>query len=51
MGVCEDAPCCGCCGAAVWAAEARAAEDYYVDSYYDDGFGPEYIEDEWEDEE
>lgn len=49
MGMCEDAPCCGCCGAAVWAAEARAAEDRWFggDDYYDDGFGP----DQWEDEE
>lgn len=27
MAVCEDAPCCGCCGPAVWAAEAQAEEE------------------------
>lgn len=27
MAICEDAPCCGCCGPEVWAAEARAMED------------------------
>lgn len=27
MAICEDAPCCGCCGPAVWAADARAEED------------------------
>jgi hypothetical protein len=49
--MCEDAPCCGCCGAAVWAAEDRASADLMFDSYYDDGFGPEYEEDEWEEDE
>ena len=27
MAVCEDAPCCGCCGPQVWAAESRAMEE------------------------
>ncbi len=36
MAVCEDAPCCGCCGAAVWAAEARAEEEWREERYYDD---------------
>lgn len=28
MAICEDAPCCGCCGPSVWAAEARAEEEH-----------------------
>jgi|LakMenEpi03Aug12_release.lakeMendotaPanAssembly.Ray.scaffolds.fasta_scaffold186882_2 hypothetical protein len=28
MAICEDAPCCGCCGHTVWAAEARADEEW-----------------------
>jgi hypothetical protein len=41
--VCEDAPCCGCCGAQVAAAEAQAAEEWandpdrFYDEYIDDG--------------
>lgn len=36
MSVCEDAPCCGCCGPAVWAAEALAAEEARHDMDLDD---------------
>jgi hypothetical protein len=41
---CEDAPCCGCCGAQVQAAEARAAEEWAndPDRFYDDY----YVDDE-----
>lgn len=52
MATCEDAPCCGCCGPAVWAADALAAEerayddDYFYGVDYDDG---EEIDDEDED--
>ena len=27
MPTCEDAPCCGCCGPAVWAADAASEAD------------------------
>lgn len=27
MATCEDAPCCGCCGPAVWAADAASEAD------------------------
>jgi hypothetical protein len=43
MDTCEDAPCCGCCGPDVWAAEARAAEEWANDpdrwdgDFWDDG--------------
>jgi hypothetical protein len=30
--VCEDAPCCGCCGHAAWAAEDRF-DPYDIDPY------------------
>lgn len=33
---CEDAPCCGCCGAAVAAAEARADEEAAYDRQFDE---------------
>ncbi len=46
--MCEDAPCCGCCGTAVWAAEARAYEEWSYDRHYDD-FGPNW--DGYDDEE
>ena len=38
MAICEDAPCCGCCGPNVWAAEAAAEAEYrYEDrDEYDD---------------
>ena len=39
VGGCEDAPCCGCCGPVVWAAEMRAAEDYrsaWLSGLYDE---------------
>lgn len=48
MAICEDAPCCGCCGAAVWAADARASEDYYADP---DRFYDQYEDYDDEDEE
>ncbi len=52
--MCEDAPCCGCCGPAVWAAEARASEEWAndPDSYYDryDDYADEEDDDEWDDE-
>lgn len=42
--MCEDAPCCGCCGAAVWAAEARADEEWREARYYDDDYGSGYYD-------
>lgn len=37
--MCEDAPCCGCCGPAVWAADDLAAEEraWDDDVEWDDG--------------
>lgn len=53
MATCEDAPCCGCCGPAVWAADAAAEEEAYWDRmndpYADDG--REFFEEDEEDEE
>jgi hypothetical protein len=46
--MCEDAPCCGCCGndyGDIYAGE------YGADDYYGDGFGPEDYDEEDEDEE
>jgi hypothetical protein len=34
--MCEDAPCCGCCGYQVEMAEARATEEWLMDRYYDE---------------
>lgn len=50
--ICEDAPCCGCCGHTVWAAEARADEEYAMERFYGDDFGPEpdYDDDDTDDE-
>jgi len=38
MATCEDAPCCGCCGPAVWAAEAAYEEERATDpdAFYED---------------
>jgi len=38
--VCEDAPCCGCCGRDLygndaWAAEPDAADWYEADDYWE----------------
>ena len=40
--ICEDAPCCGCCGPAVWASEARADEEWREARYYDGYDGDDY---------
>lgn len=34
--MCEDAPCCGCCGYAVAMADYRASEEWAQDRYYDE---------------
>lgn len=31
MAICEDAPCCGCCGTIAWAREAQAEQEYAQD--------------------
>ena len=49
MAICEDAPCCGCCGPNIWAAELRSEAEYREspewlfdqDEWYDDGEIPE----------
>lgn len=47
--MCEDAPCCGCCGNDY--GDMYSGE-YAVDDYYGDEFGPEdYYDEEDEDEE
>lgn len=46
MATCEDAPCCGCCGPAVWAADALADEERAWDRL--NGWGDE--DDAWGDE-
>jgi hypothetical protein len=38
MAVCEDAPCCGCCGQIAWAREDQAQAEARMD--YDDDHGP-----------
>ena len=45
--VCEDAPCCGCCGAAVQAAEDASAQEWAMDPdrFYDQDYD-DYDEDE-----
>jgi len=37
---CEDAPCCGCCGPLLDAADAESAAEraYYGDDFYDSDF-------------
>lgn len=57
MATCEDAPCCGCCGPAVWAADAAAEEeaawdrmnDPYADEAWDSEDEPEEDEEVEED--
>ena len=48
--ICEDAPCCGCCGPAVWASEAISDEEWRYErewldeanNYYDGYDGDDY---------
>lgn len=49
MAICEDAPCCGCCGPAVWAADAAADAEYAMDpdNFYDSDYDDPY---EWDDD-
>jgi hypothetical protein len=49
MAICEDAPCCGCCGPAVWAADALSAEESAFDDDY--FYGGDFDDpDEWDDD-
>ncbi len=51
--ICEDAPCCGCCGTGVWGnndPEPMDDYEYYGSDGYDDGYFPENDEDEDEDD-
>jgi hypothetical protein len=45
--MCEDAPCCGCCG---WEGTDIYLGEYDQDDYYGDGFGPEDYDEEDEEE-
>lgn len=47
MAICEDAPCCGCCGPAVWAADAQAEEEAAWDRMND----PDAWDDAWDEDE
>lgn len=43
--VCEDAPCCGCCGTSLWGIHMEVESDYgYNNDDFDDDFM--YVEDD-----
>jgi hypothetical protein len=52
MAYCEDAPCCGCCGPAVEAADALANEEAYWDRMNgaEDPFDYDEGDEDWDDE-
>lgn len=47
---CEDAPCCGCCGAAVQAADDRYLREREYEHAYDDTFDDDSEEDTVDDD-
>lgn len=44
-GICEDAPCCGCCGTSLYGSSGwQDDEPYERDDYYDEG--PDHYDEE-----